>query len=450
MTRLLVLFFALLPVLVTAQKPRLLITTDIGGDPDDQQTLVRLMVYTNEFDIEGLISSAAGMPGELNKEIIRPELIEEIIRGYEQVYPNLIRHDKNFMPPAHLLSVIKKGNPFRGWNSVGEGNDTEGSEWIIRMADKKDRRPLNICIFGGQTDLAQALWKVKNTRSEKAYHKFISKIRVFDIDDQDGIFTQLFAAHPSLFYILSKAAPGQDKRNGIYRGMYLGGDESLTSRQWLKANVLEGHGLLGQLYPHETWTDPNPYGALKEGDTPSWFYFLRNGLNHPEHPEYGGWGGRYLKNDAGYFSDATSRSEDEPDAKATVYRWRDDFQRDFSARMDWCVTDYQQANHQPIVSVNGSSEKEPLIIHSKPDEMLHFDASASSDPDNDQLHYGWMFYPQAGNFQGPLPQLDTAGDKASMLMPALEPGVSLHLILKVTDNGVRALTSYKRIIMSNR
>ncbi len=451
MKQLLVLcFVALLPVLVTAQKPRLLITTDIGGDPDDQQSLVRLMLYTNEFDIEGLISSAAGTPGELNEEVIHPELIEEIIRGYGLVYPNLIKHDKGFAPPGHLLAVVKKGNPYRGWDHVGNGNDTEGSEWIIRMADKKDKRPLNICIFGGQTDLAQALWKVKNTRSEKAYHKFISKIRVFDIDDQDKIFEQMFAEHPSLFYILSKAPLGQDKRRGAYRGIYLGGDESLTSLQWLKNNVLENHGPLGQLYPQKTWTEPNPHGAMKEGDTPSWFYFLENGLNYPACPGYGGWGGRYHKNNAGYFSDAASRFEDETDARATVYRWRDDFQRDFSARMDWCVNDYQSANHPPVVSVNGHSKKTPLLIRSKPGEMAYFDASASGDPDNDQLRYEWILYPQAGDFHGPLPQINTKEAKTSIPVPELEPGVSLHLILKVTDSGVPALTGYKRIIITNR
>jgi uncharacterized membrane protein len=46
-----------------ADKPRLIVLTDIGGDPDDQQSMVRLMVYANEFDIEGLIASASGTPG---------------------------------------------------------------------------------------------------------------------------------------------------------------------------------------------------------------------------------------------------------------------------------------------------------------------------------------------------------------------------------------------------
>ncbi len=59
-------------------KPRLLVLTDIGGDPDDTQSLVRLLVYSNEFDIEGLIASAAGTPGELRQHIVRPDLIHPV------------------------------------------------------------------------------------------------------------------------------------------------------------------------------------------------------------------------------------------------------------------------------------------------------------------------------------------------------------------------------------
>ncbi|MCU0870890.1 MAG: DUF1593 domain-containing protein [Pirellulaceae bacterium] len=48
--------------LSAAERPRLAVLTDIGGDPDDQQSLVRLMVYANEFEIEALVASASGTP----------------------------------------------------------------------------------------------------------------------------------------------------------------------------------------------------------------------------------------------------------------------------------------------------------------------------------------------------------------------------------------------------
>ena len=376
------------------QTPRLLITTDIGGDPDDQQSLVRLMVYSNEFEIEGIITSASGTPGELKVAVVRPDLLDEIIMGYLAVYPNLLKHDKNFPTPEYLFSVVKKGNPQRGWENVGEGKDTEGSEWIISQIDKNDKRPLNICIFGGQTDLAQALWKVKNTRNEKEYKRFLSKIRVYEINDQDKIFKLMYGEHKVPFYIQAKAPDGVDKREGAYRGVYLGGDESLTSMTWVKENVLENHGPLGKLYPTKTWTAPNPNGVMKEGDTPSWFFFLENGLNIPDQPDLGGWGGRFIMNEQGYYSDAVDSFRNEKNARSTVYRWREDFQNDWATRMDWCVNDFKECNHAPVAAVNGSIDKMTLVIKVKKGNTITLDASASFDRENDKLSFEWLVYPE--------------------------------------------------------
>ena len=446
-TIMLLLFILALPS--QGQTPRLLITTDIGGDPDDQQSLVRLMVYTNEFDMEGFICSASGSPGELSKSVTRPDLIGEIIDGYQQVYPNLLKHDAKFPPPDRLMSVVKSGNPNRGWENVGEGHDSEGSEWIIKMVDKKDNRPLNISIFGGQTDLAQALWKVKSSRPVKKYRQFISKIRVYDINDQDHIFALIHKEHPSLFYILAKSPEGIDKREGAYRGIYLGGNESLTSMAWLKENVLEDHGSLGKLYPTKTWTAPNPHGAMKEGDTPSWFFFLNNGLNLADHPEYGGWGGRFVWNEKGYYSDAVDSFQNVQSARATVYRWRDNFQRDWAARMDWCVKDYSACNHPPTISVNGSSSKKQIVIKTKAGRVIELDATSSTDPERDSLRYEWMVYPDSGNDSEKI-VLKVDQKKASVKMPVLKNQKRYYLVLKVTDNGNPNLSSYKRInLISN-
>jgi hypothetical protein len=292
--------------------------------------------------------------------------------------------------------------------------------------------------------LAQALWKVKNTRSDKAYQKFLSKIRVYEINDQDKIFDQLYGEHKVPFYIQAKAPNGVDKREGTYRGVYLGGDESLTSMAWLKENVLENHGPLGKLYPTKTWTAPNPHGVMKEGDTPSWFYFLENGLNIPEQPELGGWGGRFLKNEAGVYRDATDSFEGKTEARAAVYRWRADFQNDWAARMDWCVKNYDECNHTPLISVNGSKGDQPLTIKAKAGEVVEFDASSSTDPDGDELNFEWLFYPEPDENSTKIVLKNDWG-KASLKMPVLKKGAYLNLVLKVTDNGKPVLTSYRRI-----
>jgi hypothetical protein len=433
----------------TAQPPRLLITTDIGGDPDDQQSLVRLMVYSNEFEIEGIITSASGTPGELKDAMVRPDLAEEIIRGYQEVYPNLLKHDVKFPVPEYLFSIVKKGNPLRGWENIGEGKNTEGSEWIIEQVDKKDNRPLNICIFGGQTDLVQALWKVKNSRSAREYNQFLTKIRVYDINDQDKIFNQMYAKHKLSFYILAKAPDGVDKREGVYRGVYLGGDESMTSLEWLKENILEHHGPLGKLYPTKTWTAPNPHGVMKEGDTPSWFFFLSNGLNIAEQPDLGGWGGRFTRNEQGYFSDAIDNFEGVTNARATVFRWRTDFQNDWAARMDWCIKDFNECNHAPLAVVNGSKDKGPLIFKMKKGKTVTLDASESFDPENDELSFEWLVYPEVPDFDKNV-SLKYDGKKAVIQVNNTKPIESLPVLLRVTDNGNPKLVSYKRILITSK
>ena len=151
-------------------KPRLAVLTDIGGDPDDQQSMIRLMVYANEFEIEALIASASGTPGELKQAVTQPDLIREIIDGYQKVLPNLKQHAEGWPEAEQLRRCVKIGNPQRGREAIGEGHDTEGSRWLIERIDAgTSDRPLNISIWGGQTDLAQALWRVKHDRDDAGF-----------------------------------------------------------------------------------------------------------------------------------------------------------------------------------------------------------------------------------------------------------------------------------------
>ncbi|MBI1313927.1 DUF1593 domain-containing protein [bacterium] len=316
-----------------AESPRLLVLTDIGGDPDDQQSMIRLMVYSNEFEIEGLIASASGTRGELKDAVTRPDLIREIVNAYGRVRPGLARHADGWPETEALLSRIKSGNLHRGREFIGESHDTEGSRWIVDRVDAgSPERPLNIAIWGGQTDLAQALWRVHADRGADGLADFVQRLRVYDINDQDGIADWIRTGFPGLFYILSQAPAGRDKREGTYRGMYLTGDEALTSRDWIEQNV-RSTGPLGALYPTKTWTAPNRHSCLKEGDTPSWFFFLPRGGNDPHDPSKPGWGGQYRKSDEGWFRDIRSADKD---PRESVSRWRPEFQRDFALRMSWC------------------------------------------------------------------------------------------------------------------
>ena len=430
-------------------KPRLLVLTDIGGDPDDQQSMVRLMLYSDEFDIEGLIATASGTPGELKEKVTRPDLIREIVTAYGKVRPNLVRHARGYPEAQHLLDRIKSGNPSRGREAIGDGRDTEGARWILKVVDQDDPRPVNIAVWGGQTDFAQALWRVRADRGGEGLRRFISKIRVHDIADQDKIAEWLWQEFPGLFYVLSFAPKGRDKREGAFRGMYLGGDESLVSREWMEANVRRGHGPLGALYPPRTWTTPNPHSAIKEGDTPSWFYFLPHGLNDPARPEWGGWGGRFTRTPAGVYRDAHDTVGDVIDARATVWRWRPAFQADFQARLDWCMTeDYAKVNHNPLASLNGDRSRAVVKVRAKPGEAVRLSAEGSQDPDGHRLDARWFVYPEAGTYRGDVRLSDAQGLTTTATAPEVTEPRTVHVILELRDDGAPPLYAYRRAVVT--
>jgi hypothetical protein len=439
---------------LAAEKPRLVILTDIGGDPDDQQSMIRLMTYSNEFDIEGLIATASGIPGELKVNVVRPDLIREIVQAYGTVRANLVRHAEGYPPLERLLATVKSGNPQRGVNAIGVGKDTEGSNWIVSLADRNDPRPLNIAVWGGPTELAQALLRVKAERSEPDRKRFVSKLRVYAIGNQDDSGPWIMENFPDLYYIIGtvdikevsgRPSKGPDRRLAVYRGMYLGGDESLTSKEWIETNVKNNHGPLGALYPMKTWTAPNPHSVMKEGDTPSWFYFLPRGLNEPEHPEWGGWGGRFRRLRANLYNDATDTVNGVTDARASVWRWRAAFQNDFAARMDWCVTpDPKAANHAPVAVLEGGSTTV------RPGDRVRLRAAASTDPDGDKLSFRWFVYKEAGSFEGDVALTGHTTANAEFAAPEVREPRTIHVILEVSDSGTPSLTSYRRAVITVR
>ena len=440
----------------SSDRPRLLVLTDIGGDPDDEQSLVRLLIYSSEFDIEGIIPQLwlnhSGRHGKLSPDS-QMDLVRDMIGLYGQVRENLAKHADSYPTESYLKSVLKRGtvdvpHPDSTPNIsgiIGTGKDTEGSEWIISVVDKPDNRPVDVNVWGGPADLAQALWKVRSERGQSELNSFVSKIRVHAIGDQDNTGPWIRDNFPDLFYILDHARDG-DKMHSCYRGMFIGGDESLTSREWIDKHVRHHHGPLGEFYPPETWTGPNPNSALKEGDTPSWFYFYQNGLNVPSEPEFGGWGGRFSPNGK-YYQDVEDTVGDETSGRATVWRWRPAFQNEFQARMDWCVKDYPAANHNPVAIVNGHSSRSPLMISAAPGDAVDLDASESSDPDGDGLSYRWWLYGEAGTYESIASTTYSTSANASLRVPPDAAGRTIHVILEIRDDGLPPLTGYRRVII---
>lgn len=444
--------------MLPVEKPRVFVLTDITNEPDDQESLVRFLVYANEYDVEGLVATTSTHL----RSTVRPDKIEELVAAYGQVRDNLLLHAPGYPTEAYLRSRIRAHLPLYGMEGVGEGKDSGGSELLIEVVDRKDDRPVWVTVWGGANCLAQALWKVRQTRSEEALARFVSKLRVYTISDQDDSGRWLRREFPDLFYVVS---PSNEDWREYYEATWTGisGDRhyrngpyhhfELVDNPWLEEHVMRDHGPLGALYP--------PLVYIMEGDTPSFLGLIDNGLGSALSPAYGGWGGRYVL----YQSYAEHRpiwtnNMDARDAvvaedgrtyvsaQATIWRWREAFQHDFAARMDWCVRPYEQANHNPEVVVAGRTGTGVLKMTVPPGDVIELSAAGTSDPDGDALAYRWWIYPEAGTYMGEVPIEGADTQVARLHLPADMAGETIHVILEVIDDGTPALHAYRRVMIT--
>ena len=126
-------------------KPRILISTDIGGtDPDDFQSVIHLLMYADLFQIEGLVSSPYGKGRKKN--------LLDMIDFYDKDFRQLKKHSTGFPEPNSLRKVCKQGD-IAGASFKGFGSATEGSDWIIKCAKKASDQPLWVLVWGGLEDL---------------------------------------------------------------------------------------------------------------------------------------------------------------------------------------------------------------------------------------------------------------------------------------------------------
>jgi hypothetical protein len=422
------------------KKPEVIILTDIGGDTDDEQSLVRLLLYSDMLDLKAICVTSRLEHGQ----DIKPELVYSQIEGYREVYSNLLLHSSEFPSPYYLESIVKEG---QGDQSImGEGFDTEASDFIISVIDSSEGL-VHIAVWGGLRELAQALWKVQETRTQEEVDQFCSKIQVHSIGDQDNYRDWILDNFRALKFIANGFAwrsGGGVRPISAFRGMYLTGDVTMQNGEWVKENI-HGHGPLSDAYPlHGHGTD-----GMKEGDTPSFLGLIANGLNVPEKPEWGGWGGRYRLLSDRLYIDAPDFLNGTMNERHSVSRWRPAFQRDFMARVKWCVEPFENANHNPVAIVNESAGHQPLLVTAGVGDELVFDASESYDPDGDQITFNWFFYYEI-NFPGLVDIAVSAdGSKCTVIVHEFQGYEGLHLILEITDSGSPSLSSYKRIIINN-
>lgn len=446
-----------------SDKPRVIVLTDIENEPDDAMSMVRFLTYSNQWDVEALVATTSVH----QQNHIAAWRIREIIEAYRKVKDNLDIHEPGYPSADYLLSVLKEGRTDYGMNAVGKGMDSPGSDLIIDVVDREDSRPVWVLVWGGPNCLAQALWKVRNTLSGKKLNQFVSKLRVYTISDQDDSGPWIRKTFPNLFYI---ASPGFHRYGGYhyatwsgisgdnFHGRFAGAEHSIVDNPWLDEHI-RSKGPLGAQYPFMKF--------LMEGDSPSFMYLINNGLGDTEHPDWGSWGGRYE-----YYQPRTEKWFLEPETRplwtnamdevlgtdgkwhttnhATIWRWREASQNDFEARMDWTIKPYNEANHPPVPKLGHDQ-----YLKAKVGDRIDLSAEGTTDPDGNKLSYKWFYYGEAGTFTvatartgDPIKINDADKEKAWFIVPEKSRIGTIHMILAVTDQGVPALTRYKRVIIT--
>ena len=481
------------------EKQRVLVLTDIANEPDDQMSMVRFLVYSNQFDVEGLIAGTSTWM----RNRVRPDVILHVIDAYEQVYPTLSLHAAGFPTAAMLRGLVTTGQPGYGMDAVGKDKMSPGAERLIQADDRADARPLWVLAWGGANTLAQALLHVRDTRTPEQLEAFVSRLRVYAISDQDDAGPWIRREFPALAYIAIPSTPDGEQYylatwTGISGDQFYrngdGADFTTFTHEWVDANI-RSKGPLGKLYPYPC--------CIHEGDTPSFLGLIDNGLGSAMSPSYGGWGGRYIwRQPYGEMRPSWTQGGDSFPSRdnsrdtvvgidgkphtsdqATIWRWRTAFQHDFAARMEWTVKDVPHANHNPRVVLNGQPGKAPLTLDARVGTRITLDAAGTADPDGNALHYSWFFYPEAGSgipnrpvFAGPpfamppggggnrneggIPSFGPAGLPPVIERVVIENRTSAratvtpqaagiaHVILAVEDDGTPSLTTYRRVILT--
>ncbi len=440
-------FSLLVVTAVTAADVRLrvVIETDAGGDPDDEQSLVRLLLYTNEFDIEGLIANRPVARDGENMSSVRDGLgiVRSMVAAYGECHENLVRHDRRYPSPEQLLA-----RTVAGYDDVDDG-----VKIIVRAVDAPDPRPVWFCNWGtddgsAESCLKRALDRVLDERGPDGYRQFKSRLRLSSADKFGTHTTTLAPPFPIWVNTLQPALEG---RRWYHRFSPL----TATAGGFdVERDVRTGHGPLGAMYPLNT-SPPQ-----KEGDTMMFLYLLPMGLSNPLEPTWGSWGGRYGRNDeyAGqpyYWANQADTWQGTTHRDNTLARWAVAFQNDFRARLDWCVADsFDKANHPPFAVLNGDTTQGILELVTKPGTTVPLTAIGSHDPDGDPLSTTWFVYREAGTWQGDVTLSTNSGLTTEFVAPQLDANpaqpTTIHIILQVHDSGTPTLHAYRRMVVTVR
>lgn len=435
-------------------KPRLVVLTDIGPadvEPDDNESAVRLLSYADRFEIEAICTSIGWNCDPYPEEWA--EYLNRVVDAYETDVSNLMKRSKQigFMSPfaengkqklgywpsaKYIRSRTMMGSKKAGIGVIGKDNDSPGSDFLIKLADENDPRPIWVTAWGGANTLAQAIWKVKQTRSPEDFKKFLHKFRLYTITDQDMQYSMRMDRAYSSHQWLRREFP-EDLMLIWDESAWLNQNE-LGKQNWQKyVDNIQGKGAMGKVYPTFKW------GV--EGDTPSFLHLMPNGLNDPNSPEQVGWGGYHLFSlSPDSITNAWTNWQSDVKSISDTYEKRfypDEF-NDFAARMAWAAEG--KGNTNPVVIVNGKKGISQIELSAKAGNYVTIDASKSYDNEDNKLSFLWWQQTELGI---PIKIFEAHTPVARILVPKNAKGHDLHIICEVRDNGPFRLVSYRRVII---
>lgn len=498
---------------VTAQsRPRIVITAD--PELDDNNSLIRFLLYSTDVEIEGLIyaSSQFHWKGDgkgtkwfvPNREYDRFKMgtcpceswrwakderfIHDIVEAYEKVYPNLKKHHPNYPSPDFLKSKIRFGNiEFDGDTS----KDSEGSNLIKSLILDDKPGQLYITAWGGHSTIARALKSIQEqyeytTEWEALKKKISRKVVLLPSGDQDDTYaTYIKPNWAEIEYRQFRGGP-----NYGYGAQIKASPENVEymTPAWMKENILS-RGALGALYRvwgdgkqmvkddkvdyfglsgysneelkkmgYFVWMPVQEKGSwLGEGDNPTFMNMLGNGLRAYEKGSYGGWGGRAVEsqNERDVFS--TSLSLDEmATSMGAQNNQRNQEERTFPNFFPQAQRDFANRLKWSVTSKYSDANHEPIVSLQVPSHIL---ASAGqkvtlygavSDPDGNQVTTKWWQF-HVGTYLGEVEITQPHELRTEVIIPKdAKAGQTIHIILEANDNGVPSLTRYQRIIITVR
>jgi len=417
------------------KKLRTIATTD--GEIDDRCSMIRFLLYANEWDIRGIVHSSSmyHWKGDANHPRHNWEdesWLDRQLDAYTQVYPSLKANEAGYPTPDYLRSQVFVGN-------VGYEGDmdapTAGSDRIVDVLLDPDPSPVWLQAWGGSNTIARALKTIEEKHPDRV-EAVSRKAKLFLISVQDNTMdTYILKRWPKVELILSTAFGALAYS---WQKIMSPEEQAYFDAKWMKANLLEGHGPLCAMY--EAQGD----GRFRsEGDSPSFMHLIDVGLGAHLDPTWGGWGGRFARKDNKWVS-----ALDDRDLYKSLLRWAPAFQNDWAARADWCVKPIADCNHPPAVVCNGDATNDVLRLTVDPGAEVKLSAAGTADPDGDTLSYKWGVYRDAGTYWEAPPLRSAEARDAALTVPVEASGRTIHVILEVTDDGAPPLTRCRRVVLA--